>query len=101
MKKDEEKKKQKPFKETAIPLANQEKIRQRELERVQSKVKVAVANPDEPVTVQDPARVENSVTIVLGNLPTITKNVLYKKVRKYGTVAEITIADSTNTLRKL
>ncbi|KAI8896447.1 hypothetical protein BC833DRAFT_622115 [Globomyces pollinis-pini] len=90
-------------KEDGISLNLEEEIEKKklkELERIKRQVKVVPEGPGKlPKGNQLPKNLEKSTTILISNLPVdVTKNVLYKKVRKFGTVNEIILPDVDDTL---
>lgn len=66
----------------------------RELSKVQKKIKVIPEGPGKAPKTALQRKLENSVTILVSDLPQdLQKNVFYKKARKFGTVEKLIVSD--------
>ena len=82
-------------KTAGISLNDAKTLKAAQLEKLKKSVKVVPSEPDK----NDSARKRGPNCVLISEmLPGLSKNVIYKKVRKFGTVKELVIANSVNGL---
>lgn len=87
-----------------VPFDYEKKEEERkalELKLVQKRIKVIPDGPGKVPRSSLQKKIDNSVSVLLSELPAgLEKNVLYKKVRKFGTVEKLYYGDNDSTLEK-